>query len=113
MGAGASTEFNAEAALGDGGGGAADPLADEGYDSDLASDLKALTSKRQKPPRGTPSLDPSRGRLSADPATGGAANALPCSAAIFAPAQYTSPPDAASAPDDTLKLEFVHGQGLK
>ena len=107
MGAGASTEFNAEAALGDGGGGAADPLADEGYDSDLASDLKALTSKRQKPPRGTPSLDPSRGRLSADPATGGAANA------IFAPAQYTSPPDAASAPDDTLKLEFVHGQGLK
>ena len=76
MGAGASTEFYAEGgALGDGD--PTEPVSDEGYDSDLASDFKDLWTSRQKPERGEPTVDPSKGRLSANPAIGGAAAAGP------------------------------------
>ena len=117
MGAGASTEgggFGAESGfdtLGDGDSPEHTITADEGYDSDLAGDLKDLFSARVKPPRGEPTVDCSGGRLSADPSVGGAANALPCAGDIVAPSQYPTahPKDAERCPEDTLKLEFVHG----
>lgn len=111
MGAGASTEggFGVDDVLGDG-----DPVeitADEGYDSDLAGDLKDLFTARVKKTPGNPTVDCSRGRLGKDPIVGGAANALPCASAIHAPLQYpaTHPPDAEKRPEDELRLEFVHG----
>ena len=45
MGAGASTEFNAEAVLADEGD-PTEPVADEGYDSDLAGDIREGVGQR-------------------------------------------------------------------
>ena len=55
MGAGASTEFNAEAVLADEGD-PTEPMADEGYDSDLAADHERTIAP--DPSRSIPSSRP-------------------------------------------------------
>ena len=110
MGAGASTEFNAEAVLADEGD-PTEPVADEGYDSDLAGDIRALAYHRPRPAPVKPELDTTRGRLSLYPEVGGKAAVLPCAEHIHKPAAfpYDHARDALERPEDTLKLEFVHG----
>ena len=110
MGAGASTEFNAEAILADEGD-PTEPVADEGYDSDLAGDVRALADHRPPRDQAKPEVDATRGRLSMYPEVGGKAAKLPCAEHIKKPDNYPfdPPADALKLPDDTLKLEFVHG----
>ena len=110
MGAGASTEFNAEAVLADEGD-PTEPMADEGYDSDLAGDIREVAYHRPRPKPVKPELDTTRGRLSAYPEVGGKAAVLPCAEHIHKPTAYPfdHPPDALERPEDTLKLEHVHG----
>ena len=110
MGAGASTEFNAEAVLADEGD-PTEPMADEGYDSDLAGDIRELAYHRPRPKPVKPELETTRGRLSAYPEVGGKAAVLPCAEHIHKPTAYPfdHPPDALERPEDTLKLEHVHG----
>ena len=110
MGAGASTEFNAEAILADEGD-PTEPVADEGYDSDLAGDVRALADHRPPRDQAKPEVDATRGRLSMYPEVGGKAAKLPCAEHIKKPDMYPfdPPADALKLPEDTLKLEFVHG----
>ena len=110
MGAGASTEFNAEAVLSDEGD-PTEPVADEGYDSDLAGDVRSLADHRPARDPAKPEVDNVRGRLSMYPEVGGKASKLPCAEHIKKPELYPhdAPHNALELPDDTLKLEFVHG----
>ena len=99
MGAGASTEFNAEAVLADEGD-PTEPMADEGYDSDLAGDIREVAYHRPRPKPVKPELDTTRGRLSAYPEVGGKAAVLPCAEHIHKPTAYPfdHPPTRSSAP---------------
>ena len=90
MGAGASTEFNAEAILADEGD-PTEPVADEGYDSDLAGDVRALADHRPPRDQAKPEVDATRGRLSMYPEVGGKAAKLPCAEHIKNCLLYTSP----------------------
>lgn len=110
MGAGASTEFNAEAILADEGD-PTEPVADEGYDSDLAGDVRQLVDHRPPRDKAKPEVDATRGRLSMYPEVGGKAAKLPCAEHIKKPDLYPfdAPDNALTVPDSTLKLEFVHG----
>ena len=111
MGAGASTgQFSAEDILSESEIDPNEPVENEGYDSDLAADHERLIATKKTPSAGIPTLDPRKGRLSLHP-FGGKYNIMPCAHNIQKPAQYPDefPSDALKLPDDTLKLEFVHG----
>ena len=111
MGAGASTgQFSAEDILSESEIDPNEPVENEGYDSDLAADHERLIATKKTPSAGIPTLDPRKGRLSLHP-LGGKYNIMPCAHNIQKPAQYPDefPSDALKLPDDTLKLEFVHG----
>ena len=109
MGAGASTEFNAEAVLADEGD-PTEPMADEEYDSDLAGDIREVAYHRPRPKPVKPELDTTRGRLSAYPEVGGKAAVLRArSTSTNPPRTPSTTPPTRSAPEDTLKLEHVHG----
>ena len=83
----------------------------EGYDSDLAGDIREVAYHRPRPKPVKPELDTTRGRLSAYPRVGGKAAVLPCtrSASTNPPRTPSTTPDALERPEDTLKLEHVHG----
>jgi WD40 repeat protein len=111
MGAGASTgQFSAEGILSESEIDPNEPVENEGYDSDLAADHERLIATKKTPSAGIPTLDPRKGRLSLQP-FGGKYNIMPCAHNLHKPAQYPDefPADALKLPDDTLKLEFVHG----
>jgi len=111
MGAGASTgQFSAEGILSESEIDPNEPVENEGYDSDLAADHERLIATKKTPSAGIPTLDPRKGRLSLQP-FGGKYNILPCAHNLHKPEQYPDefPADALKLPDDTLKLEFVHG----
>ena len=111
MGAGASTgQFSAEGILSESEIDPNEPVENEGYDSDLAADHERLIATKKTPSAGIPTLDPRKRRLSLQP-FGGKYNIMPCAHNLHKPAQYPDefPADALKLPDDTLKLEFVHG----
>jgi len=90
MGAGASAEAYVAGE---------EPVAQEGYDSDIAAEKGEAYERKTRPADGPPSKV----------ATGGFVYNSPARGAIFGPSGWETRDDVMEPPANSLKLEFVHG----